>query len=56
VDWTERANSESAGPVAAAAGEVELEREVRLDTVVPDAWNNGLIDRKIYWAVEMKLT
>ena len=66
MDWTERANSESAGPVAvvavvvvaaaAAAAEVELEREVRLDTVVPDTWNNGLIDRKIYWAVEMKLT
>jgi len=63
----ERASPESAEPVAgpvaaaaavvvAAAAEVELEREVRLDTVAPDTWNNGLTDRKIYWAVEMTLT
>jgi len=61
VGWTEHASSESAGPVAAAAAvvaaaEVELEREVRLDTVVPDTWKNGLTDRKIYRAVEMELT
>ena len=65
--WTERASPESAGPVAAAAAvvvvvaaaaaaEFELEREVQPDTVAPDTWNNGLTDRKIYWAVEMKLT
>ena len=60
----EHASPESVGPVAAAAAvvvvvaaaEVELEREVRLDTVAPDTWNNGLTDRKIYWAVEMTLT
>ena len=54
VGWTERterASSESAGPVAAAAAVAEagLEQEVRLDTVAPDTWNNGLTDRKIYW-------
>ena len=57
----EHASPESVGPVAAAvvvvaAAEVELEREARLDTVAPDTWNNGLTDRKIYWAVEMTLT
>ena len=53
----ERASSGSAGsagPVAvavvvvvvvAAAAEVGIEREVRLDTVAPEGWNNGSFSR-----------
>jgi len=44
----ERARSGSVVPAVAgvAAAGVELVREVRLDIVGPDTWDNGSIDRK----------